>query len=700
MPSSSSSLWDSVPQEIKEDVFGFCDPLTLYINGLLPLSDTHKDRYKATEVWNVVLEMGWEGDLTLLPTFGFPTVFNGLCKVTARDLYERLCILRPDLDHRVAGVAKDMIDIFVINDPAYGKINFPINPEIAAPRTARPIKLQDDADNIRCGRSTSTLTPVKIRTGFEHYLINIPLRMCWMDIIEGYLLQNPRDIAIYAIAMNHFDLLKYLVEMKLVDVKELSSPGADLINFKPYAEVARHGNLDMIKYLRENGCHFNELRSVLHEIIRFDSSEYLEYFKHELLGNGLGSMFESGNPDNMRTWRWHVLLSGYTTNMSTWEWHWDLILKFDRTSSLVPIPTDKESAERIINKLGKGYDIRWETFSALANRDRKDLFQILWNHQSSTGRPNYRILGPNRVLQIDPTITDIETIMQKFISVVHHLGIYGYPSPNAIRLSHRNGNTPENCSTNELINIVLFKHEDHDIVDILRTCYQVCKCPSNVNFTSRVMDMYITHGGNDINIIKFLHKHCVRYGNAYGAKDSPLSLAAGFGYFEVVKYLCENATNENGWIWSEVDMSFAMDCAIRRGTPEVVKYLHDIQHVPFPDEMALIAAKSERLDMIKHIHENIPEAVFTPAVTDEAARLGNLSTVRYLCQNRKEGCTKNVVMRALATGGHQGIWLKIAEFVMDQHPEFDYSELNTPHCGDVIKQKLERLMVRDSDGGL
>ncbi|KAJ3315522.1 hypothetical protein HDU76_002171, partial [Blyttiomyces sp. JEL0837] len=347
--SCSSSLWDSLPQELKDNVFAFCDPLTLYINGLLPLSDTHKDR-------NRTFEMSWKADLTLLPTFGFPTLFNGLCKVTSRNLYERLCILRPDLDHRVPGIAKDMIDIFVINDPSYGKINFavPINSENAAPGTARPIKLQDDDDNIRSRRSARTLSPGEIRNGFVHYLINIPLRMCWMDLIEGYLRQNPKDMAIYAIV--------YLVELELVDVTELSTAGG---NFAPFSEMAIHSNMEMVRLMTE--------------IIRYYRGEYLEYIMDEIMSMGELYLFHSG----------------CTTNMDIWEWHWDLCVSFGERSWLVPIPTDQQSAERIINKLSKNDDIHSETLSALANRDRKDLFQQLWNHQISTGRSKGRILGPS-----------------------------------------------------------------------------------------------------------------------------------------------------------------------------------------------------------------------------------------------------------------------------------------------------------------
>ncbi|KAJ3314246.1 hypothetical protein HDU76_002444 [Blyttiomyces sp. JEL0837] len=140
--------------------------------------------------------------------------------------------------------------------------------------------------------------------------------------------------------------------------------------------------------------------------------------------------------------------------------------------------------------------------------------------------------------------------MQKFISV-EDLGIHGYPSPKLFD-SLTETDTRQKTA----------------VLSVLAGLY---------HFNTKITIFLMSFGLR----ISTVH------GNDFGGKESPLSWAARLGYFEVVKYLCENATNENGWIWSEGDKAFALDCAIRRGTPEVVKYLHDIQHVPYPDDMAL-----------------------------------------------------------------------------------------------------------------
>ncbi|KAJ3334034.1 hypothetical protein HDU76_012564, partial [Blyttiomyces sp. JEL0837] len=246
-----SSLWDFLAEETKNDIFSFCDPLTLHLNGRSQLNDPRNQ----TEIWTLAFEMGWSGDLTLLPMASFPNAFNGLCKVTSRDLYERLRILLPDLDHQVPGLARDMINILVKNHRSFGEIrNISTNP--LHPFVPFPITLVKEDDELNSdGIYTSIFgvsTADDIVKCLDSILINIPLRMCWIDIFECNVRQNPIMMTMIAISMNPFELLKLIMrEMKLVHQNDILRFSQNYQGFHPYILATAHGNLEMIKFFNE-----------------------------------------------------------------------------------------------------------------------------------------------------------------------------------------------------------------------------------------------------------------------------------------------------------------------------------------------------------------------------------------------------------------------------------------------------------------
>ncbi|KAJ3404389.1 hypothetical protein HDV05_007224, partial [Chytridiales sp. JEL 0842] len=80
---------------MENNIFEFSDALTLYLNGRLE-GDTSSVAV-ANQIWKAAFEIDWPEDLSRLPKEGFPDVFTGLLQVRSRDLYDRLCLLKPHL---------------------------------------------------------------------------------------------------------------------------------------------------------------------------------------------------------------------------------------------------------------------------------------------------------------------------------------------------------------------------------------------------------------------------------------------------------------------------------------------------------------------------------------------------------------------------------------------------------------------------
>ncbi|KAJ3332678.1 hypothetical protein HDU76_013426 [Blyttiomyces sp. JEL0837] len=258
-------------------------------------------------------------------------------------------------------IAKDFINILVKNDSVYGFIHntYKHQNDLFNPV---PVTLLDEQDEYnplnRNFNSFGVRVPSHIVKCLESSLINIPLRMCWMDIIEGYVRENPLMMAIIAIIMDHLDLLKLMVEdMKLLDMDDIFNQSIlEKKGFNPYIEATRNGNLDMMKFLgiqedpimTEAGC--VNIWSVAVERGYLDILVYLENHQGE---EGLNDFV-----DNVDT---------YTTTMDVWDWHLELCWRLRKESCLSPIPIDKESVERIVNKIDNDrYELMARTMIALA----------------------------------------------------------------------------------------------------------------------------------------------------------------------------------------------------------------------------------------------------------------------------------------------------------------------------------------------
>ncbi|TYZ61578.1 hypothetical protein PybrP1_000775 [[Pythium] brassicae (nom. inval.)] len=117
------------------------------------------------------------------------------------------------------------------------------------------------------------------------------------------------------------------------------------------------------------------------------------------------------------------------------------------------------------------------------------------------------------------------------------------------------------------------------------------------------------------------------------------------GDLEMVEYLC----GREGFV------KVAMVEAVTRGSLAIVKHLHEhagivhtaaSRYVPMNE-----AAASGQLEVLQYLHEHAPELACTVKAMDVAARRGHLAVVKFLNENRSEGCLERALDDA-AMNGH------------------------------------------------
>ncbi|KAJ3294901.1 hypothetical protein HDU76_006911 [Blyttiomyces sp. JEL0837] len=91
----STSLWDTLPIEIKSYIISKCDSFTRYLNN--DITDEELEQ-NGNEIWNIVFQMDLvDFDLKLLRLHYLPKIYNGLALVRSEQMYQNLCQLKPDL---------------------------------------------------------------------------------------------------------------------------------------------------------------------------------------------------------------------------------------------------------------------------------------------------------------------------------------------------------------------------------------------------------------------------------------------------------------------------------------------------------------------------------------------------------------------------------------------------------------------------
>ncbi len=92
----------------------------------------------------------------------------------------------------------------------------------------------------------------------------------------------------------------------------------------------------------------------------------------------------------------------------------------------------------------------------------------------------------------------------------------------------------------------------------------------------------------------------------------------------------------------------SVDDAAKYNQLNIIKYCHDKNKLFTTNEMN-IAAANGHLEVIKWLHENRMEGCTTCAM-DRAAENGHLDVVKWLHENRNEGCTTDAMDYAASNG--------------------------------------------------
>ncbi|GAM20433.1 hypothetical protein SAMD00019534_036080 [Acytostelium subglobosum LB1] len=95
----------------------------------------------------------------------------------------------------------------------------------------------------------------------------------------------------------------------------------------------------------------------------------------------------------------------------------------------------------------------------------------------------------------------------------------------------------------------------------------------------------------------------------------------------------------------------------------MIKYLH-VNGLPFHECAISEAAGSDHLDVIQYLLENKPDTYICEYVMDRAARNGHLGTVRYLHEQRTEGCSSWAIVGAAENG-----YLEVVRFLHQNRTE-------------------------------
>ncbi|EFA77948.1 hypothetical protein PPL_08593 [Heterostelium album PN500] len=155
------------------------------------------------------------------------------------------------------------------------------------------------------------------------------------------------------------------------------------------------------------------------------------------------------------------------------------------------------------------------------------------------------------------------------------------------------------------------------------------------------LDMAATNGY--LGLVKFLH-----YNRTEGCSTSAIDGAARNGHLEILKFLHFNRT--------EGCTTGAFDNAARNGHLDILKFLHEYRDEGCSVMAANGAAFEGHLDVIEHLH--IWNVEFTIGAMTNAAVNGHVGIVKFLHENRNEGCQQSTLADS-ARKGH----LEVVKFI-------------------------------------
>ncbi|KAJ3331733.1 hypothetical protein HDU76_002348 [Blyttiomyces sp. JEL0837] len=574
-PSSSSSLWDRNPPEIITAILNSSDVLTRYLNNNLSEIEI---RQHASEIWNEAFNQDWPGDLTLLPSFGFPTASTGLCLVHSKSMLNRLRLLRPALDVNSPGILQDTFHITIKNNTNFGWFA-----EYGA-----PVVLMDFSDAVERGGTTifnAMVTSEKVFTSLSSSLLHISMRNCWFEYLESYITDNPIVMLKYAIHGDHFHFLQYLVDTIKLDLAKLP---IDFEEFKPYFAIAKNNNLEMFIYLHKKRCpvnHYSHKISFLTHLIDMRRLNFLQYIR--------GSQMVSNEEivDVLSTTHTNYIV----TDVDFWEWLLDTYCRkrFDKCR-WAPIASNLNSAKRIVAKLGT---VNLQTLRMNAYKTSVAAFGYLWQHRSHPDAYGF----PPEIHSLEA-----ELAICKLIDLANRESVWEC-SVDVYRRAHENDRVP-NCYEGFVYAAIRSRN-----FGLLQAIHEVCKCP-DLKFSSGDMDLALTL--ENMEAVKFLHENRLEGCSGHAFVD-----CITMGGLESVKFLFEHRRGD-------CNLEAGLDLAVRSGRLNVVKYLVG-KGGKVLDESLTGCIQYGYLHTVTYLIDDVGMECTLQAM-DLAVKSGSLRLVRYL----------------------------------------------------------------------
>jgi ankyrin repeat protein len=535
-PPRTSNLWDRIPTELKNQIVSKADQLTQFLNGHLNDQQLACKPSLGFEIWQTAFELDWQGDLSLLPRSYLPNVQQGLMAVHTRSMYDRLCRLAPE------------------------KVNFP-------DWKGKDLRYIDT-------------TPSEF--------INIPLRMCWLDSIVIPSNQPFDNIVMYAAHGGHVEYIRHIVTSGEYQPNDsTSNVGFQGDTLSAMGWAARSGRLELVEYLREQGCHVDS--NAIQHAAWTGHLHLIEYLYPDHSTMFTAWAFEgaaaSGNFDLVKFCHEHDVPCGESAMDKAAAWGHLKILKY------------------IHNKRSLGCTKYGMMFAARS--------------------------GYYEVVKFLHTTFNCEVDLAPLFAASHgHLEIVTYLMenyPDDCRKCLHVGRIIRDASSSfvpfaddKILLVIKYLHKIH-----YDHAFQVVDLPDD-EVAPRCNVSIAAHHGL-LQVLKFLIE--VR---AETVDEDAIGYASRGGHLDIVEYLHFNTLASC--------TTDAIDAAAWMGHLDVVKFLHENRKEGCTWRAMDAAAGSGHLEVVKFLHENRTEGCTWKAI-NEAVLDRHVKIVRYLLENRNEGYT-------------------------------------------------------------
>ncbi|EFA75784.1 hypothetical protein PPL_10839 [Heterostelium album PN500] len=168
-----------------------------------------------------------------------------------------------------------------------------------------------------------------------------------------------------------------------------------------------------------------------------------------------------------------------------------------------------------------------------------------------------------------------------------------------------------------IVFLVLFGH-----LDILKYLLKKMKKPCDEDILKRVVANYGLDGGQIFSTVKYLMENTKQ-----DISNTLIDDAAKKGLIEVVKYLIENTT-------ATTYTSITMDAVAGHGDLEFLKQLHN-KHMNCTAKAMHRAAENGHIEVVRFLHENRTEGCRVYTMEKVVANV-DFDVFKYLFENRKE----------------------------------------------------------------